>query len=114
MPDLKLNKEESKLFYRIGEVSEMLGVAPSLLRFWEKDFDCLKQINKTRKGDRLYSEKNIRDLKMIHHLVKTKGYTLQGANEYMNKNAMDIGKNQAIYDSMVKIRAFLLDLKDNL
>lgn len=114
MSGIKTNSEDKKLFYRIGEVSEILAVSASLLRFWEKDFDCLKNINKTRKGDRLYTDKNIEDLKMIHHLVKIKGYTLQGANDYMNKNTMELIKNQSVYNSLVKIREFLVNLKDNL
>ncbi len=114
MPELKSNNEDKKVFYRMGEVSEMLNVSPSLLRFWEKGFDCLQHLNKSRKGDRLYTEKNIQDIKLIHHLVKSKGYTLQGANEYMTKNNHTMGKNQAAINSLLVIKSFLEELKDNL
>ncbi len=98
----------------MGEVSKMIGVPASMLRFWEKEFDCLKNLNKNRKGDRLYTAQNIEDLKTIHYLVKEKGYTLQGANEYMlgNRNVTD--KNVEMLKSLEKIKAFLVELKQNL
>ena len=114
MPDSTLNKEDEKLFYRVGEVSKILNVSASLLRFWEKDFECLQQIHKNRKGDRLYTLRNIEDLKIIYHLVKEKGYTLQGANDYMKKNSEEISRNIVIYSSLKKIKSFLEDLKDKL
>lgn len=114
MSDSSQNKENDKLFYRVGEISKMLDVSASLLRFWEKDFECLQNIQKNRKGDRLYTIKNIEDIKIIYHLVKEKGYTLQGANEYMKKNSEEINRNIAIYASLKKIKSFLEDLKDKL
>jgi DNA-binding transcriptional MerR regulator len=114
MPKLNTDKEIQKLFYKMGEVSKMIGVPASMLRFWEKEFDCLKNLNKNRKGDRLYTAQNIEDLKTIHYLVKEKGYTLQGANEYMlgNRNVTD--KNVEMLKSLEKIKAFLVELKQNL
>lgn len=114
MPKLKTDSEIQKMFYKMGEVTEIIGVPASMLRFWEKEFDCLKNLNKNRKGDRLYTAQNIEDLKTIHYLVKEKGYTLQGANEYMlgNRNVSD--KNLEIYRSLEKIKAFLTEIKQNL
>lgn len=114
MPKLKDDNIEKKMFYKMGEVSKMLGVAPSLLRFWEKEFDCLKQVNKNRKGDRQYTESNISDIRTIHYLVKEKGYTLQGANEYLEENRKVRDKNQEILKSLEKIKSFLEELKQNL
>ena len=59
MPKLKDDTEFKKMFYKMGEASKIIGVAPSLLRFWEKEFTCLKDLQKNRKGDRLYTEKII-------------------------------------------------------
>ena len=56
MPKLKSDTEFKKLFYKMGEASKMVGVPASMLRFWEKEFDCLKDLQKNRKGDRLYTE----------------------------------------------------------
>jgi DNA-binding transcriptional MerR regulator len=114
MPKLKDDTEVKKLFYKMGEVSKLLEVAPSLLRFWEKEFTCLKDLNKNRKGDRLYTDKNIEDLKTIHFLVKEKGYTLQGANEYLESNRNVKDKNHEILKSLEKLKSFLEEIKHNL
>lgn len=108
------DSQDQKLFYRIGELSKMLEVPASMLRFWEKEFDCLQQLKKNRKGERLYTLKNIEDIKSIVYLVRTKGYTLQGANDFMNKSRVKITKNQQAVNSLMKIKSFLEDLKDNL
>lgn len=113
MPKLK-DDTINKLYYRMGEVSEIIGVAPSLLRFWEKEFDCLKNIEKNRKGDRLYTNKNIEDLKMIFHLVKEKGYTLNGANEYLSGYVNEKDKKMEIVKSLEILKRFFEELKQNL
>jgi DNA-binding transcriptional MerR regulator len=114
MPKLKSDTEIKKMFYKMGEVSKQIGVPPSMLRFWEKEFDCLKDIHKNRKGDRLYTEQNLEDLKTIHFIVKEKGYTLQGANEYMLENKKVLNKNSEMLRSLEKIKSFLTELKQNL
>lgn len=114
MVDSNSNTEDKKLFYRIGEVTKILDVSSSLLRFWETEFNCLQGIQKNRKGDRLYSLKNIEDLKTIYFLVKSKGYTLQGANEFMIKNNTQMSKQQRAVSSLIKIKSFLEELKDQL
>lgn len=114
MPKLKSDSEIKKMFYKMGEVSAIIGVPASMLRFWEKEFDCLKDLHKNRKGDRLYTEQNIEDLKTIHFIVKEKGYTLQGANEYMQGNRKVSDKNTEMLKSLDKLKAFLLELKQNL
>ena len=98
----------------MGEVSAIIGVPASMLRFWEKEFDCLKDLKKNRKGDRLYTAQNIEDLKTIHFIVKEKGYTLQGANEYMASHRQVADKNAEMLKSLEKIKAFLTELKQNL
>lgn len=73
-----------KLYWSIGEVGEELGVNASLIRFWEKQFGTIKP-KRTNKGDRLYTRKEIDQLKRIQHLVKEKGFTLNGAKEQLRR-----------------------------
>jgi len=111
---MTFGSEDKKLFFRIGELSKTLDVPSSMLRFWEKEFDCLKNLKKNGKGERLYTVQNIEDIKTIIHLVKIKGYTLQGANEYLKKNVTNMSKNQLAINSLIKIKAFLEELKENI
>lgn len=74
--------EDLKLYYTIGEVSAMLGVNASLIRFWEKEFPALKP-KKNKKGNRLFTKADIQHLKEIYHWVKEQGYTLEGARKKM-------------------------------
>jgi DNA-binding transcriptional MerR regulator len=101
-----------KSYFTIGEVSDMLNVAPSLIRFWEKEFDVLKP-EKTEKGTRKFSQKDIQNLRLIHHLVKEKGYTLQGANEKL-KHDPNLEDNAQLIDSLKRVRAFLVELKNSM
>ena len=114
MPTLNSDSDVKKLFYNIGEVSKQLELASSLLRFWEKEFDCLQKVVKNKKGDRKYTEHNIEDLKQIVKLVKQKGYTLQGANQIMNKSTKSKNPQQDTLESLSKIRDFLESLKNSL
>ena len=74
-----------KLFYSIGEVSEMFGVNTSLIRFWEKEFDLIKP-KKNKKGNRLFTAEDIDNFKVIYNLVKEQGLTLEGAKKYLKSN----------------------------
>ena len=102
-----------KLYYTIGEVSEMFDVNTSLIRFWEKEFDIL-QPKKNKKGNRLFTSTDIDNLKIIYHLVKERGYTLQGAREKMKDNKEDLLENVAIVERLREIRAFLTEVKKSL
>jgi DNA-binding transcriptional MerR regulator len=102
-----------KLYYSIGEVSELFEVNASLIRFWESEFDCLKP-QKNKKGNRLFTKEDINTIRIIYHLVKEKGYTLQGAREKMKQNREDVEKQIEIIDSLQKIKSFLLELKNDL
>ncbi len=110
---LKKDKKIEKLYYSIGEVAELFEVNPSLIRFWEKEFDVLKP-KKNRKGDRMFTQEDIGQLRLIYHLVKERGYTLQGAREKMKQNREDVVDNVAVIDSLNRIKYFLLDLKEQI
>lgn len=106
------NDSITKTYFTIGEVSERIGEAPSLIRFWEKEFPMLKP-EKTDKGTRKYTEKDIQMLQLIHHLVKEKGYTLQGAAAYI-KQQSDLEDKATIVASLNKLKLFLETLKKRL
>lgn len=74
-----------KLFYSMGEVSEMFDVNASLIRFWETKFDILRP-QKNKKGNRLFSPADVENLKLIYHLVKERGMTLDGAARCLKQN----------------------------
>lgn len=103
---------EHKLYYSIGEVAEMLGVAPSVLRFWESEFDCIRPV-KNKRGTRSYTEHDIELLRRIHYLTRDCGYTLEGAREQMRTRPVDDPK-MALVRNLTEVRQFLVDLKETL
>ena len=110
-----------KLYYTIGEVSDMFDVNTSLIRFWESEFDVLKP-KKNNKGNRLFTPDDIEHLKVIYNLVKEQGLTLEGAKKYLKENKKQIShqvKNQRtqfgeIEEKLKKIKATLVDLRASL
>jgi DNA-binding transcriptional MerR regulator len=99
-----------KKYFSIGEVAEMLDVATSLIRFWESEFDIIKP-KKNRKGNRQFTREDIDNVKLIYHLVKEKGYTLQGAKDLL-KNGNDALKEKIeIIDSLRKVKSFLIEIR---
>ncbi|NCA77313.1 MAG: MerR family transcriptional regulator [Alphaproteobacteria bacterium] len=110
---LKKDKKIEKLYYTIGEVSELFEVNASLIRFWEKEFDILKP-KKNKKGNRLFTPQDIDHLRIIYHLVKERGYTLQGAREKLKNNKEEVINKVAVVDSLNRIKEFLLDLKEQM
>ena len=91
----------------------MLKVNTSLIRFWEKEFDILKP-KKNKKGNRQFTKEDVKNYLLIFHLVKEKGYTLNGAKEILKNNISEIKEQKSIVDKMIKIKSFLLNLKDQL
>ncbi len=104
--------ELTKLYYSIGEVSEMFGVSNSLIRYWESEFSHLKP-KKNRKGDRRYTKKDILVIKRIYSLVKDQGYTLEGANKAM-KQKPKLSSQKKTIDRLKKLKASLMKLKKSL
>jgi DNA-binding transcriptional MerR regulator len=102
-----------KLYFSIGEASEILNVNPSLIRFWEKEFVILKP-KKNKKGNRQFTKEDIENLKMIYHLVKERGFTLQGAKEKLKKGKNSTKKEVNMVESLKNIKSFLLNLKKEL
>ena len=98
-----------KKYYSIGLVAEMFKVNISLIRFWENEFDILKP-KKNGKGDRHFRPEDIKNLKMIHHLLREKKYTIEGARDFL-KNHKNADENFAVIEQLRKTKAFLNDLK---
>ena len=98
-----------KLYYSIGEVARMFNVNTSLIRFWEKEFDIIKP-KKNKKGNRLFTQKDIDNFHIIFHLVKENGMTLKGAKKKMKENKEDTEHNFEIIRSLENIKAMLSDL----
>jgi DNA-binding transcriptional MerR regulator len=106
-------KEIEKKYFSIGEVASLFKVAPSLIRFWESEFELLSP-KKNKKGNRQFTREDIDNLTVIFHLVKEKGYTLQGAKEALkNTRVKPIDKVEVI-KSLEKVKEFLIELKKTL
>jgi DNA-binding transcriptional MerR regulator len=108
-PDDLLNARQ---YYSIGEVANMFGVKSSLLRYWESEFDVLK-LRKNRKGDRFFRPDDIRSLQLIHHLLREKKYTIEGAREYM-RNAGKMKEKFETIETLRRIRQFLVEMRNGL
>lgn len=91
----------------------MFDVNSSLVRYWEKEFDILKP-KKNAKGNRLFTQKDVDNLKVIYHLVKERGFTLDGAKKKLRENKEDTIQNEEIVERLKEIRSFLVELRDNL
>jgi DNA-binding transcriptional MerR regulator len=102
----------SKQYHPISEVAIMFGVNISLLRYWEKEFDIIKP-RKNRKGDRLFRPADIKNLKLIYHLLKEKKYTIKGAKDFLKKGNKVSEKFESV-EVLKNIRVMLLELKSAL
>jgi DNA-binding transcriptional MerR regulator len=102
-----------KIYYSIGEVAELFNVNTSLIRFWEKEFEIIKPF-KNKKGNRLFTKQDIDNFHIIYHLVKERGFTLQGAKNKLNENKTEVVDNHELVKSLQKVKEFLLEIKSNL
>lgn len=105
--------KSEKLFYSIGEVSEMFKLAPSTIRFWEKEFPSI-QPHKNKKGDRFFTREDIDHLALINHLVKEKGMTLKGAKTKIKDSRKETESNYEIVSKLQEIKNYLLEIKEQL
>ena len=102
----------SKNYYNIGIVAEMFKVNQSLIRYWENEFSILKP-KKNGKGDRLFRPEDIKNLKLIHHLLRDRKYTIEGAKDFLKKSKYADKKFEMI-ESMKNLKSFLYELKAGL
>ncbi|ARV12494.1 MerR family transcriptional regulator [Gilvibacter sp. SZ-19] len=102
-----------KRYYGIGEVADAFGVNTSLIRFWEKEFDII-QPKKNAKGNRKFTPEDIKNLELIYHLVKERGFTLEGAKTHLKENKKKTLDKFEIVRKLEGIKAELLKIKDQL
>ena len=106
-------KPTVKLFYKISEVSKMFNISISAVRFWEKEFDILRP-KKNKKGNRLFTPKDIKNIQIIHYLLKERGFTVEGAKKKIRENKSDTVENIEIINHLKVIRKFLVKLREEL
>jgi DNA-binding transcriptional MerR regulator len=108
-----VEKPIEKLYYSIGETAEMLNVPVSTVRFWENEFDILKPM-KNKKGNRMFTPADLKNLKIIQHLLKDEGMTIPGAKKRLSGKWEETQYKYEINESLQKIKELLLDLKGNI
>ncbi len=102
-----------KLYYSIGEVAKAFEVNQSLIRFWDKEFDVLKP-KKNAKGNRMFTPEDIKNLKLIYHLVKERGFTLDGAKAHLKDNKKKALNKYDIISKLEAIKSELVALKNSI
>lgn len=105
--------KELKLFYSISEVAKMFGVNESLLRFWEKEFPMIAP-KKAGGKIRQYRKEDIENIRLVYHLVKEKGMTLQGARQKLKVNKETTIRTTEILDRLKVIREELVSMRKEL
>ena len=103
-----------KLYYRTNELAKAFDVNASLIRFWEKEFSFLLKPKKNAKGGRLYTKKDVENIKLIYHLVKENGYTLDGAKKRIKSNRKKINKNISIIERLESVKTELKKIRETL
>jgi len=102
-----------KRYYKIGEVAKAFDVNTSLIRFWEKEFAVI-QPKKNAKGDRMFTQEDVKNFQLIYHLVKEKGFTLEGAKKKLKTQPKETVSNHEIIASLESVKAELLKIKNEL
>lgn len=104
-----LKETAGKYYYSIGEVAEMFNVNTSTIRYWEKEFSVLRP-RKNKKGNRLFTQRDVRYVHVIYQLLKVKGYTLAGAKQALKDKFSDYEERIILLETLDKTRGFLMDL----
>jgi len=104
---------DSKLYYSMGEIARKYQVKHSLIRYWEKEFDIINP-KKNKKGNRLFTKKDLDAFDLIYDLVKKKGFTLDGAKLKIKESRSDKFKKEDMIVKLKDIKSFLIDLKNQL
>ena len=110
---MHLNLSPEKRYYSIGEVAEAFGVNASLIRFWDKEFDILKP-KKNAKGNRMFTPEDVKNLQLIYHLVKERGFTLDGAKTHLKEGQKQTLDKFEIIRKLEAIKNTLLQIKNQL
>lgn len=105
--------EQHKLYYTIGEVAKAFNVNTSLIRFWEKEFDDIKP-KKNAKGNRRFSQDDLKRLELVYHLVKERGFTLEGAKTHLKEQRQQTLSKFEMISKLKGIKEELTEIKNNL
>ncbi|MCH7396411.1 MerR family transcriptional regulator [Belliella sp. DSM 107340] len=106
-------REIEKKYFSIGEVATMFKVAPSLIRYWEGEFEIINP-KKDKKGNRRFTKEDIEKIRYIYQLVKVKGFTLQGAQEVIKKEENYVFDKVATIAKLHQIKKFLAEIRDTM
>jgi DNA-binding transcriptional MerR regulator len=107
---MHINLSSDKRYYSIGEVAKAFGVNASLIRFWDSEFDILKP-KKNAKGNRMFTPEDVKNLQLIFHLVKERGFTLEGAKTHLKEGQKKTLDKFDIINKLETIKAQLLNIK---
>ncbi|MFD2603044.1 MULTISPECIES: MerR family transcriptional regulator [Flavobacterium] len=102
-----------KRYYSIGELAKAFNVNASLIRFWDKEFDILKP-KKNAKGNRMFTPEDVKNLQLIYHLVKERGFTLEGAKVHLKEGQKKTLDKFEIISKLESIKTNLINLKNEL
>ena len=110
---MQVELKEGKRYYSIGEVAKAFGVNASLIRFWDKEFDILKP-KKNAKGNRMFTPEDVKNLQLIYHLVKERGFTLEGAKTHLKEGQKKTLDQFEIISKLEAVKLKLLRIKNQL
>lgn len=110
---MQIDLSPDKRYYSIGEVAKAFNVNASLIRFWDKEFDVLKP-KKNAKGNRMFTPEDVKNLQLIYHLVKERGFTLDGARGHLKDGQKKTLDKYEIINKLEVIKKQLTDLKEAL
>jgi len=110
---MQIELQEGKRYYSIGEVAKAFDVNASLIRFWDKEFDILKP-KKNAKGNRMFTPEDVKNLQLIYHLVKERGFTLEGAKTHLKENQKKTLDKFEIISKLEAVKAQLTAIKNQL
>ena len=108
---IELSKD--KLYFSIGELATAFDVNASLIRFWDNEFDILKP-KKNAKGNRMFTQDDVKNLQLIYHLVKERGFTLDGAKTHLKEGQKKTLDKYEIISKLESIKAQLLSIKNSI
>jgi DNA-binding transcriptional MerR regulator len=110
---MQIELQPDKRYYSIGEIAKAFDVNTSLIRFWDSEFDILKP-KKNAKGNRMFTPEDVKNLKLIYHLVKEIGFTLEGARTHLKEGQKKTMDKFEIISKLETIKVQLTNIKNGL
>jgi DNA-binding transcriptional MerR regulator len=110
----KVQNKDGKIYFKVGDIADMLGVNESLIRFWNKEFDQILNPVRNKRGVRFFNKTDVETYEKIFHLVKERGYTLPGALEVLKNTTVVTDENFEVIKTLKTIKQFLIELKEEI